>query len=248
MEEIILLSDIHGNYDALKEVWNHIEDNYMYGSNRSSVKFVILGDIVDYGPNPNMCLEFIEDLRRNFEVISILGNHDELIYNMLTNRDLNYEPDKIALISSMITRNMISKDLLMNYVSNSSMYWVDNNNILYTHANPVDNYDDRITRMAKYFSLTGVRPQIAVQGHTHIPALCRYTIGGSEVLVLNPGSIGQPRDLDPRASYGVLAIDDKGVFQDYIIHRVAYDVPKVQGKLAELEFPDKYIERLSSGD
>ena len=243
MKHIVFISDIHSNYDALIEVLNDMESRYP-----DIYRIVVLGDIVDYGANPNKCLMEISKLRTKYEVISILGNHDELIYAILTNKPLPYQPKGDAWVSALLTCDMIDRDLILDYVSNSSMYWVDEFNIMYTHATPVDNYDESINRMAKYLASSGQSLDVAVQGHTHIPANSQYYIGGSILQVLNPGSVGQPRDLDNRASYGVISIDDYGKIHNFDIHRVEYDIQKVMAKMKEVEIPAKYINRLELGE
>jgi predicted phosphodiesterase len=88
--------------------------------------------------------------------------------------------------------------------------------------------------------MAGLVAQHCCVGHTHVPA--RFPVGDAKVMI-NPGSVGQPRDGDPRASYALLDVDRATV--DF--HRIAYDVPETQKRMRALKLPDMLADRLAFG-
>ncbi|MEM2021460.1 MAG: metallophosphoesterase family protein [Zestosphaera sp.] len=241
-----MLSDVHGNADALSSVLEDAEDwDYVW----------VLGDLVDYGPEPHVVIDLIRGLRPD---VMVMGNHD---YAVVTNGDCMCAPEVHEL--SVYTRLNISRRLL----SEEQIKWLSTaprtcevsagglrvhvvhgspRNPLYGYLKPTLTTEE--LRLALTPSPVALRPRpvnadVVITGHTHIPT----DIKVDSVRVLNPGSVGQPRDGNPRASYLLIDVDTWSVEA----RRVKYDVAKVTSRLKTLNLEAKYvawIERiLSSG-
>jgi putative phosphoesterase len=236
---ILILSDIHGNTDALKAVLEH--------ANRWDSIWVI-GDLVDYGPEPQIVIDMIRDIKPDF---ILMGNHD---YAVAFNVDCRCAPNIHDL--SEYTRKYISYRL----ISRDQIEWlkglaikmektIEGKKVLAVHGsprNPLYGYIEPSMSLDEIkFALTpslyALKPRpverdIVVIGHSHKP----MKIYVDNILVINPGSVGQPRDGIPKASYAVFNTE-QSVFE---IHRVEYDIEKVVGKLRSLKIEDRYMQWL----
>ncbi|MEM0018104.1 MAG: metallophosphoesterase family protein [Candidatus Korarchaeum sp.] len=229
----LIVSDAHGNYDALRKVLD----------SESYDEVIFLGDAVDYGPQPAETL----DLLRDVGSVLLKGNHDaaaahgiscmcreelrplseytraNVTLRMLSKGDLEFLarlPDKVELLP----------DGLRAYAVHASP-----RDRLYGYVMP-DLSDEELEYQLHEFSLTGPRKldhDLVLLGHTH-RAMIRG-IRGSRIL--NPGSVGQPRDGDPRASYALL---ESGKLE---LRRVRYDVEGVVRKIRGLNL-EKWAEDL----
>lgn len=184
---ILLLADIHANWPALKAI------------NEPFDQCLVLGDLVDYGLEPGPCLEWV---RKN-ATHAIRGNHDHGVaqqvkvngktgfkYLTAVTRPLNQErittADRRYLGSLPLTRRLT----------------LDNTRFLLVHATPRDPMDEYALANADFWArrLADVEANVICVGHTHHP----YVLEVGDKLVINPGSVGQPRDGDPRCSYAVI--------------------------------------------
>ncbi len=235
---ILILSDIHGNLDALKAVLAHVD--------RWDEVFV-LGDLVDYGPEPHHVIDIIKELRPK---IIVRGNHDHAV---AFNADCRCRSEIHDI--SVYTR----KNITMKLLSHGQMKWlaslplrtrIDLGNAIFyiVHGAPADplygyvepKISDKELRemiinsvsLFNHNKTTGV----ILLGHTHIPFL-RDLAG---IKVFNPGSIGQPRDGDARASYGILDLN-KNVFK---IYKVEYPVERTIRKLESFRLDKVYLMKL----
>ncbi|MFQ6105584.1 MAG: metallophosphoesterase family protein [Candidatus Hydrothermarchaeaceae archaeon] len=219
--EIAIISDIHSNLSALKTVLKEI----------GRIKIFCSGDLVGYNPYPN---EVIETLRKR-EVISIMGNHDHALIAGDTSQ-LN----PIAASAIKWTAKKIEKE---NLDFLRSLPEVNQNNFYMVHGSPQDSlyeyvHEDYPNEIFEYFFAIAKKDVIAL-GHTHVPFVRRFR----EKLIFNSGSVGQPRDFDPRASFAILDTGAKSV--DII--RVEYDIGGVAGKIIEEGLPGFLAERLFRG-
>lgn len=232
-----LISDIHGNLDALKSVLADIET-------RNVDRIVCLGDIIGYGPNPCECLDLVMERC----AWALMGNHDfAVLYeptsfnasaesaSFWTRAQIEAEPDAAArrrrfefLGSLAIQRNF--------------------EGTLCVHASPrrpINEYifaDDVITQPTKMQQIFEKIDTHCFVGHTHVPGVFTnepdfyppndlngvYHFSEQEKCIINPGSVGQPRDRDPRASYAV--ITDESVS----FYRVEYDIASVVEKVRKI--------------
>ncbi|MGC8975709.1 MAG: metallophosphoesterase family protein [Thermoprotei archaeon] len=235
---VLLLSDIHGNSDALKTV--------IEGSGGWDYLWV-LGDLVDYGPEPHIVVDLVRGLRPD---IIVTGNHD---YAVAYGVDCRCDPEIHEL--SVYTRMNISLRLLSSEqiewlkslplrvereVSGKKLYAVHGSprNPLYGYLKPGLPNDELIMQLSA--SLLTTKPKLVdadliLVGHTHIPM--NVVVGGN-TRVVNPGSCGQPRDGDARASYIIYDVENNA----FEIHRIKYDVERVVRKLQQLQLDKSYTE------
>lgn len=236
---MLILSDIHGNADALKAVLEHA---------KSFDSVWVLGDLVDYGPEPHVVIDMVRDLKP--EAI-VMGNHDNAV---AFNIDCGCAPETHDL--SEYTRMNIS----FRFLSKEQIDWLRNLQVrvrlgigskkLYiVHASPNKPLHGYIkpgmpSEMLEQLLSEGtiakklVDADILVVGHSHIPMDMVF----KGIRILNPGSVGQPRDGDPRASYAILDTET----WSFSIYRVKYDVEAVIRKLEGLNLEQKYLNRLKS--
>ncbi|MCX8196005.1 MAG: metallophosphatase family protein [Acidilobaceae archaeon] len=234
----LLISDIHGNLEALQAVLEHA---------RGYDEVWVLGDLVDYGPNPAEVIDVVRGLSPD---IALRGNHDEAVAFGV---DCGCGEKTHWL--SVYTREKVSMRLL----GKEHISWLASlplraerelqRRVLLVHAsprNPLHDYllptlpPEELRRMLSV-GLRGrlVSADLVVSGHTHVPA--DFRVEG--IRVINPGSVGQPRDGDPRASYGLLDLES----WEFRVFRVDYprektleklrpyiEDPKVYAKLAEI--------------
>lgn len=236
---VLVISDIHGNADALQKVLEHAV---------RWDKLWVLGDLVDYGPEPHLVVDLIRSLKPD---VIVRGNHDHAV---AYNTDCLCAPEVHDL--SVYTRTNISYKLLsreqvewlktlplrMEVVVNGKRFYVVHGSPrspLYGYLKPGLSYDE--IRLHLTPSPLAVRPRLVkadyvVVGHTHIP--WRTTV--NNINVVNPGSAGQPRDGVPRASYVIIDTETMSIEH----HRVGYDVGRVLSKLRSLGLAERYYQWL----
>lgn len=218
----LLISDIQGNYQALKEILD--EENYD--------RIYCMGDIVDYGPSPEEC---IQELRDKADIV-IRGNHDNAV---ATGADCgcSYEIKDLSEEVRSITNELLSEESI-EYL-NDLPFEEEEDGFFFSHAGKGDLYKylKPETPEEEFSAFSDLNQEIVLLGHTHIPM--DRTIGGKRFL--NPGSLGQPRDDDSRASYAVL--EDREI--DF--KRMEYDIEKVKRSLDKKEFPERTKRILEAG-
>ncbi len=227
---LVVLSDIHANLAALERVLADIP---------SCDELYCLGDIVGYGPSPN---EVIEALRAYKSTIVLAGNHDHAVVTGDLSGFVDY-----AARSIQWTRHQLSINNMgyLQTLKPSARKRVQDTNIALFHGSPRDPLNEYIfpgtspSILKALLRLSGT--EILLLGHTHVPMFFR---DGQKVL-LNPGSVGQPRDGDPRACYMVLDVEN-----DNIIHkfkRVQYDIHQTASRILHYGLPSFLADRLSLG-
>ena len=237
-----IISDIHGNLEALESVLDDIE-------RRKVDSILCLGDIIGYGPNPNECVELIKSKAK----IILAGNHD---YAPLGKIDISYF-NPWARSAIEWTRGELSEESVEFLLSLPLKAEIDGFTIV--HATPYHpqewNYIITIGDAIKNFP--EFKNQICFIGHSHVPMIislsenddCRVVkdnpLSAKENIryIINVGSVGQPRDLNPHASFGLF--DDEEML--YELCRVEYDLQKTQHKIRESELPEFLAERLEVG-
>jgi putative phosphoesterase len=228
---IAILSDIHANLPALQVVLNHLREI-------GNVKYILCaGDIVGYGPWPNEVCDILSNMK-NF--VSVLGNHDHAV---LTGD--SHGMDVIAVEAIEWTRRVISEDNLdfLRDMREKEPLLIDDFEIFLVHGSPRDPLNEYVTPHTKeetlkeFLDSTGA--DVLVMGHTHIPFIKEI---GMKV-VLNAGSVGQPRDKNPKACYVIM--DTKK--QEVDFHRISYDIDAVKEKMDEVLLPKELSKRLYFG-
>jgi putative phosphoesterase len=221
---IALIADIHGNLPAFEAVLERIDE-------LGTEKIYCAGDIVGYNPFPKECIQ----LMRKRRIESCMGNHD---YGVVTGDTGLFNPYARAAV--IWTRKTIGKDE-MTYLKKLPLKLEPRKEMLLVHGSPTDplwEYVKPHTPEAYVRSLFGEK-DILILGHTHIPMINRY---GKKLLV-NPGSIGQPRDGDPKASFATLDVKNR----EARIIKVGYEIEKVASKIKEEGLPEFLAERLYEG-
>ncbi len=236
-----IVSDVHGNLEALQVVFERID---------ATDGVLCLGDIVGYGPNPNECVELI----RSRSTATVLGNHDVAA---IDNFGLAYF-NPAAREAMQWTQTVLTPDNAA--WLNSLGYEFRMPEFLLVHGAPVNYFEYILDKSAaaRAFMLTDA-PLIFV-GHTHIAEYYALrpdgTIdhkhlqqgGGFELdaetrYLVNVGSVGQPRDLNPRGSFAYFDPAQRTVS----IERFEYEIARVQEKIASVHLPDALARRLVMG-
>ncbi len=238
----LVISDIHGNFPALQTV---LMDAQPFDA------VLCLGDMIGYGPNPNECVERVQE----FPLTCIVGNHDWgaigradlLIFNNDARQALYWTQHEL----STDNRNFLS-DLPTT---------VQIDDLLLAHGSPREPIWEYLVdvRSAKE-NFVGYDFQVALVGHTHLPLALEWNVGMNQArillpdweaplplagrrLILNPGSVGQPRDGDPRASYAILDTDQ----MTWEFRRIPYPVEITQERMRARGLPQRLIDRLQLG-
>ncbi|MFB6354219.1 MAG: metallophosphoesterase, partial [Halobacteriales archaeon] len=186
------------------------------------------GDVVGYNPWPRDC---VEELRRS-DIATVQGNHDRAVVTGNTRR-LN----PLATRGIEYAREALSDGQIGWLRSLPTELTVADGRVKLVHGHPDD--PDRYTRQAEVTPDMLAGEDVLVVGHTHVQFTEQFESG----IVLNPGSVGQPRDGDPRAAYSVLDLDAMAVEE----RRVAYDVERVQDEIDAAGLPAELGERLALG-
>ena len=237
---IAVVADVHANLEAFEAVLAHAGNVDELWS---------LGDIVGYGPDPAQCIALLH----TYPHIAIAGNHDYAATGVIGTEDFN--PFAAEAARWTATRLSLEDQL---WLSNLSAVQIEGEFTL-AHGSLNDPVWDYLV------SLNAARSHLEHQvtpyglvGHSHLPHV--YTEGqtglreagladGEEVslgkrrFVVNPGSVGQPRDGDPRAAYCLLDTEKRHLS----FHRVAYDIELTQAKMRAVGLPDYLAQRLEEG-
>ena len=239
MDQIVVFGDIHGNLPALEAVWAEME-------RRDLEARFCLGDLVGYGVQPNEVVQFI----RHYDVPTLMGNYDEGVGNDSDDCGCAYRTPaaqalgerSIAWSNAHVTAE--NKAYLRNLPMTMSVM-LGKSRFTLVHGSPrrINEYlyEDRPERsVGRLFDLVGA--DVIVCGHTHLP-YDRALSGGRRLI--NAGSVGKPKDGDPRAGFVVLTIDGGRLRTDFV--RVAYDVEKAARAIEATHMPGEFAEMLRLG-
>lgn len=240
----LLISDIHSNLPALEAV---------LADAPSGLPIWCLGDLVGYGPNPNECMELLCGMG----VKCIMGNHDWAAIDKTSIEDFNAE----AKAAVLWTQSQLKSENL-NHLKKLPISMTEGQYTL-VHGSPRKPVWEYILHPSTaslnfaYFNTT-----YCLVGHTHVPVIFRMTNEngkpgceveqlietgvyplGEERAIVNPGSVGQPRDGDARASYAILDTETNTL----TYRRVSYDLAKTQLLMRQADLPSRLIARLSYG-
>lgn len=236
-DKVAFLSDIHGNYEALKAV---IDDIKKKNIKMSSV--YCLGDIVGYGPRPNETL----DLIKQHGFISVLGNYDEAVGFYLPNCgcNINSEKSKIETQNSLTWTAAHTSEQNKEYLRTlEEQLTIEKcgKRILLTHASPyaINEYVFENDLEIQQEIASEIEEDIIVFGHTHLP----YNKWVDGKLLINAGSVGRPKDGDNRACYCIMDVSDTQV--EFV--RVNYDIEKVVKEIMSSDLLDVFAEALRQG-
>ena len=239
--KIIVYSDIHANVEAFGKVLSDLRG-------RNPDLLVSLGDVVGYGADPGRCI----DLVNGSSDIRIIGNHDFAASEETGGERFNLT----AALSIEWTRNNLSdthKSMLRDY--NPLQTYDD---CLFAHSSPISPLDwDYVYTIGQAESIFAeFKHRFIFIGHTHIPGVISFnektgaivetgtsvSIEPKRRYLINPGSVGQPRDGKSEASYGSLDLDDNKIR----IHRVGYDILHAQNRIRSKGLPESLASRLAT--
>jgi diadenosine tetraphosphatase ApaH/serine/threonine PP2A family protein phosphatase len=239
---VAVISDVHGNEHALVAVLDAVAE-------AAPDRIWCLGDTVGYGPRPNRCCELVAERAD----VCLVGNHDLVVLGTLDVEDFNHD----AAAAALWTRRELDDDARRWLETLEPSAHVDGVGLFHASArDPVWEYV--LSGEAAFASLRVAREPVVLVGHSHV-ALAIGLVGdelegdlappgtlielGAGRWVLNPGSVGQPRDGDPRAAWLELDLDAKVAR----FHRVPYAVERTQAEIREAGLPLSLAERLTSG-
>ncbi len=239
----LLISDVHGNLHALQEVLKHAKK-------QGYDDILFLGDAIGYGAFPNECVEILREVSSEF----LRGNHDSVIIDEALLDYMNpYAKEAIIWSMEQLT------DENAEFLANRPVSVNIDKDFLIVHSTPDEpEVWDYIYDVEDAFSeLYRLDEWVCAFGHTHIPVVFSFSTESLDVSVLqpgvnlsrdykyllNPGSVGQPRDGIPLASYGILDFD-KGTFE---VYRVEYPVEKAHRAILDAGLPDFLADRLLMG-
>ncbi|HLX52605.1 MAG TPA: metallophosphoesterase family protein [Aquella sp.] len=210
------ISDIHGNYEALKSVLSKLEKLHVS-------EIYCLGDVVGYYSQVNECCD---ELRKR-QIPCIMGNHDWYLAGG------GFCPRSKSVNDCLVYQRKVISEENLNWLENFPVHRKVGN-IHLVHGGWADPIDEYLQPSEEYFNK--VNGEIFISGHTHIQMLERY----SGKTYCNPGSVGQPRDNDPRSAFAIY--DDK-----FTLHRVEYDMRVVFDLMDKAGFNDYYYGSLKTG-
>jgi diadenosine tetraphosphatase ApaH/serine/threonine PP2A family protein phosphatase len=247
---LLILSDIHANLEALEACLDAApEYDQVYN----------LGDIVGYGANPNEVTGRSRDLGSVF----VRGNHDKACSGLTDLSDFN----PIAGLAALWTRQVLTPDHLEFLRELPQGPLAPLENVQLVHGSPRDEDEYMLFAGDAYAVLAQAAVPLIFFGHTHVQR-CFLLESGKEgralvptyksakgrqsitlelkpnaTYMVNPGSVGQPRDNDPRAAFLLYDTEANSI----AFHRVPYDIPRAQQKIISAGLPERLAVRLAEG-
>jgi len=241
----LILADIHANLEALEAVldaagkWDHL---------------LVLGDLVGYGAAPN---EVVDRIRALNPLASIRGNHDKAACGLEDGSNFNH----VARLAASWTNETLTPDNRQYLRELPPGPQVIDELVEICHGSPFDEDHYIFDAEDALRALAATRRPLCLFGHTHLPVVFHYenelfdgfvpeadedssiALGASARYIINPGSVGQPRDGDPRAAY---AIYDSGA-PSLTLRRVKYPVDAAQRRILTAGLPTSLANRLAVG-
>ena len=230
---LAVLSDIHANLEALRAVLREADQ-------RGADTVVCLGDVVGYGPDPEACI----DLVRERCDATVMGNHDAAVA-LETGADILPRDGQVA---AAMHRGLISAEQRA-WLAGLPLV-AEGHGVTLAHASP-----DRPGEWLRLDSFGAIKAQfdafetaVCFIGHSHKPAVVSDAVGVTRVrpghrYLINVGSVGQPRDQDPRAAFGLFDTEAT----EYELVRVHYDLARTRMRVAERGLPEALGGRLAVG-
>lgn len=238
---ILVISDIHSNLGALEAV---------LGAAPEHQAVWCLGDLVGYGPDPNECVSRVRTLEN---LTCLIGNHDQAVIGWIRLSRFNHEAGQ-AIQWTRDTLSQSNTQFLESLSSRSR-----EGEFTLAHASPREPIWEYVMEpQAAKANFAAFDTQYCLIGHSHMPLIFQRLEEEDQAIqisppdgpldlvprmILNPGSVGQPRDMDPRAAYAIL--DTEALTWEP--RRVTYDIAQVQTRIRDVGLPERQAQRLEIG-
>lgn len=242
----LILSDIHANWEALEAVMAHAEDRYE--------QILCCGDLIGYGADPNIVVDWV----RNHCTAVVRGNHDKACTGL---DDLEWF-NPVAREAALWTMQALTPENA-GYARDLPRGPLEVNGFQLVHGSAADEDEYVLAASEAEMAFAYMEKRLEFFGHTHVQGGFVWNHGRVEILprvaprkdtltmdldpdcgyMINPGSVGQPRDGDPRAAYALY--DDEIAKVTY--RRISYDMAAAQKKIREAGLPAILAERLAVG-
>ena len=238
-----IIADIHGNLEALQSVLTALKD-------RGVDEYICVGDIVGYGADPKACIRDVREICQS----TVAGNHEHAVVGLLDTNYFNANADE-AINWTMKQLDEEEQTFLKGLELTAKL-----EDFFVVHATPFspEKWSYITSTFDAYANFKSFEEKICFVGHSHIPIVysieidsprCHYSFDAKIPIVserryiINVGSVGQPRDGNPLASF---AVYDTSVSKVEIV-RVKYDVATAQKKIIDAGLPEKLASRLKAG-
>jgi predicted phosphodiesterase len=235
-----IIADIHGNLEALEVVLKDTRE-------QRATHYVCLGDVVGYGANPKQCLDIIRDSA----MPCVKGNHDEYASNDAHAEGFNPH----ALEAVAWTRHQLTEDDRKWLRDLKYLRLVGSFTIVHATLDAPQRWQYVFDKLEAAASFTYQNTSVCFFGHTHVPVAfvrdsfvrggtySKFRIEPGKKYFINVGSVGQPRDNNPRAAYVIYDLTENTIE----LRRLEYDIAKAQKKILEAGLPPRLAERLAYG-
>ncbi len=235
-----IISDIHANFDALEAVFADIDKERVD-------RTVCLGDVVGYGAEPRECIAALRE--RN--ILTIAGNHD---YAAIGKTNINYF-NAYAKEATLWTRKVCTEEDKDYLRALALVEYLDDLTMVHGTLYAPELFDYILTTYDAYLSLQLLETPIAFLGHSHVPINFVWEemisfnydreiqVRDGVKMLINVGSVGQPRDDNPKACYAIFDTKERVVW----IRRIEYDIESAARKIREAGLPAALGERLRYG-
>jgi len=240
---VLIISDIHANYTALTTVLNdagEVDETWC------------LGDLVGYGPDPNAVVEEVRDIKN---LTCLLGNHDVAAIGKMPLETFNGDARR-----SLMHHEKVLTATNMDFMRSLPTRIKVRGNATLAHGSPRDPlWEYILNSLTARLNFDHFETPWCFVGHTHIQSIFlrdektdrvtveqtrpNETIHLHPKLILNPGSVGQPRDRDPRAAYAIYDTEA----QTWTPKRAMYNITEVQERIREAGLPEKHAVRIAEG-
>lgn len=240
---ILVMSDVHANYTALEAVLKDagaVDETWC------------LGDLVGYGPDPNAVVEEVQEIKN---LTCLMGNHDFAVIGRMSLETFNGDAKRSLMYHEQVL-SASNRDFIQSLPSKTKV----RGEASIAHGSPRDPLWEYILNgMTASLNFEHFDTPWCFVGHTHIQSTFsqhaqneRVTVSQTapdtvislqQKMILNPGSVGQPRDRDPRAAYAIYDTEAR----TWTPKRVAYNIPEVQERIRSAGLPEKHAVRIAEG-
>jgi predicted phosphodiesterase len=240
---VLVISDVHANYNALEAVLKSagpVDETWC------------LGDLVGYGPDPNAVVEEISEIPN---LTCIMGNHDVAATGKASVESFNGDARRSLLHHEKVL-TASNMDFLRTLSSRTQVL----GDVTIAHGSPRDPlWEYILNSLSARINFDHFQTQLCFVGHSHIQCMfelieksdrvnLRQTIPDQTIklnarLIMNPGSVGQPRDRDARAAYAIYDTEEK----TWTPRRAEYNILDVQKRIREAGLPEKHAVRIGEG-